>query len=71
MRISQEEIFGPVASIIPFEDEEDAIRIANGYSSTYAAEVGRDIMKYYYETDPVDEIITGEAAEISETTSGD
>ena len=48
-----------------------AIRIANGYSSTYAAEVGRDIMKYYYETDPVDEIITGEAAEISETTSGD
>ena len=29
MRVAQEEIFGPVASIIPFTDEADAIRIAN------------------------------------------
>ncbi|KFI29545.1 carnitine dehydratase [Haematobacter massiliensis] len=29
MRIAREEVFGPVLSIIPFEDEEDAIRIAN------------------------------------------
>jgi betaine-aldehyde dehydrogenase len=29
MRISQEEIFGPVTALIPFDDEEDAIRIAN------------------------------------------
>ncbi len=29
MTIAQEEIFGPVLSIIPFEDEDDAIRIAN------------------------------------------
>lgn len=29
MRISQEEIFGPVLSVIPFDDEEDAVRIAN------------------------------------------
>ena len=29
MRISQEEIFGPVLSVIPFKDEEDAVRIAN------------------------------------------
>jgi aldehyde dehydrogenase (NAD+) len=29
MRIAQEEIFGPVLVVIPFEDEEDAIRIAN------------------------------------------
>jgi aldehyde dehydrogenase (NAD+) len=28
-RIAQEEIFGPVLSLIPCEDEEDAIRIAN------------------------------------------
>ncbi|MDF8332510.1 aldehyde dehydrogenase [Novosphingobium cyanobacteriorum] len=28
-RIAQEEIFGPVLSLIPAEDEEDAIRIAN------------------------------------------
>ena len=26
-----------------------AIRIANGYSSTYAAEVGNDVMEYYYQ----------------------
>ena len=29
MTIAQEEIFGPVLSIIPFEDDDDAIRIAN------------------------------------------
>lgn len=29
MRIAREEVFGPVLSIIPFEDEEDAIAIAN------------------------------------------
>ena len=29
MTIAQEEIFGPVLSIMPYEDEEDAIRIAN------------------------------------------
>jgi aldehyde dehydrogenase (NAD+) len=29
MRIAQEEIFGPVLSIIPFEDEADAVAIAN------------------------------------------
>ncbi len=29
MRIAQEEIFGPVLSVIPFRDEEDALRIAN------------------------------------------
>ncbi|MFC3577305.1 aldehyde dehydrogenase family protein [Streptomyces yaanensis] len=30
MTIAQEEIFGPVLSILPYEDEEDALRIANG-----------------------------------------
>ena len=29
MTIAQEEIFGPVLAVIPFDDEEDAIRIAN------------------------------------------
>ncbi|MEI9928044.1 MAG: aldehyde dehydrogenase family protein [Sphingomonas sp.] len=29
MTIAREEIFGPVVTIIPYEDEEDAIRIAN------------------------------------------
>ncbi|MFV3075231.1 aldehyde dehydrogenase [Niveispirillum fermenti] len=30
MRIAQEEIFGPVAAIIPFDGEEEAVSIANG-----------------------------------------
>ncbi|MBX9812289.1 MAG: aldehyde dehydrogenase family protein, partial [Burkholderiales bacterium] len=30
MTIAQEEIFGPVLSIITYKDEEDAVRIANG-----------------------------------------
>ena len=29
MRIAQEEVFGPVLSVIPFKDEQDAIRIGN------------------------------------------
>lgn len=29
MRIAREEIFGPVASVIPFDDEADAVRLAN------------------------------------------
>ena len=33
MTIAKEEIFGPVVSVMPYENEEDAIRIAN--SSTY------------------------------------
>ncbi|MPW21026.1 aldehyde dehydrogenase family protein [Paraburkholderia sp. CNPSo 3157] len=39
MRISQEEIFGPVASVVPFDDEEDAVRIANGTAYSLAAGV--------------------------------
>jgi betaine-aldehyde dehydrogenase len=29
MKIAREEIFGPVLAVIPYEDEEDAVRIAN------------------------------------------
>jgi aldehyde dehydrogenase (NAD+) len=39
MRISQEEIFGPVLSVIPFDDEADAVRIANGTAYSLAAGV--------------------------------
>jgi acyl-CoA reductase-like NAD-dependent aldehyde dehydrogenase len=46
MRIAQEEIFGPVVSIIPCDDLEDAIEIANGIdyglsSSLYTKDVNR------------------------------
>src|SRR5207244_13512830 len=29
MKIAQEEIFGPVLAVIPFDDEEEAVRLAN------------------------------------------
>jgi len=39
MRIAQEEIFGPVAAVIPFRDDEEAIRLANGTRYGLAAGV--------------------------------
>lgn len=39
MRIAQEEIFGPVASVIPFRDEDDAILQGNDVSYGLAASV--------------------------------
>lgn len=39
MRVSQEEIFGPVATVIKFRDDDDALRIANGTVYSLAAGV--------------------------------
>ena len=44
MRIAHEEIFGPVLAIIPFEDEEDAIKIANDTPYGLAAYLQTDDM---------------------------
>jgi 5-carboxymethyl-2-hydroxymuconic-semialdehyde dehydrogenase len=46
MKIAQDEIFGPVACLIPFEDEADAVRLANdvayGLSSyVFSENIGR------------------------------
>jgi acyl-CoA reductase-like NAD-dependent aldehyde dehydrogenase len=54
MTIAQEEIFGPVLSILPYDDEDDAVRIANdtiyglhagvyGGDKEHATQVGRRI----------------------------
>src|SRR5579884_2591156 len=45
-KIAREEIFGPVASVIPFENESDAVKIANDSPYGLAAAVWtRDIFK--------------------------
>ena len=39
MRIVREEVFGPVATVVPFDDVEDAIRLANDSAYGLAASV--------------------------------
>ncbi|MES3000061.1 MAG: aldehyde dehydrogenase [Pseudomonadota bacterium] len=45
MRIAQEEVFGPVLCLIPFKDEDDAVRIANDTRFGLAAGVWTNDIK--------------------------
>ena len=48
-----------------------AVRIANGYSSSYAAEIGRDVVKYYYHLVDESSLIHNQAAELGAAIAGD
>ena len=45
--------------------------MAYGYSSSYAAEIGRDIVQIYFDPDSANELITGTAGELGDTLAGD
>ena len=58
----------------PYEDPEIAIaiRVLNGYTSDYAAQITKDVIMYYYGLAEEDEIITGTADQpLTATTTGD
>ena len=48
-----------------------AVRITYGYNSGYAAEIGRDIAKVYFNPDAAQEVITGGAADLGTGIAGD
>lgn len=57
----------------PYDNPEIAIatRIAFGYSSSFAAQTSRDIIKYYYNLADEKDILTGEANSVEGATYGD
>lgn len=57
----------------PSENPEIAVsvRIANGYNSSYTAEIGRDIVKYKYHLGDTEDIVTGSASMLGVAGAGD
>ena len=57
----------------PSENPEIAVsvRIANGYNSSYTAEIGRDIVKYKYHLGDTEDIVTGRASMLGVAGAGD
>ena len=57
----------------PSENPEIAVsvRIANGYNSSYTAEIGRDIVKYKYHLADTEDIVTGSASMLGVAGAGD
>ena len=46
-RIAQEEIFGPVACVMPFDNEEDAVRTANAPATVWRGRVDEDVFRRF------------------------
>ncbi|MBR5799630.1 MAG: penicillin-binding protein [Lachnospiraceae bacterium] len=55
----------------PYEEPEIAIatRIAFGYTSTYAAQLTKDIISYHFDLKDKEELITGTAVQMNESTA--
>ena len=53
-------------SYAPYEDPEISVtvRVANGYTSSYSAQIAKDVYAYYYGLKEEDEIITGSAGNL-------
>ena len=53
-------------SYAPYENPEISVvvRVANGYTSDYAAQIAREVYKYYYELEDKNNIITGTASQL-------
>ncbi len=56
----------------PYENPEISIttRVAFGYTSDYAAEISRDVLKYYFHLEEDDELLTGTASTPEATGGG-
>ena len=48
-----------------------AVRIANGYSSDFAAQVAHDCFQYYFGLEDEESLITGNASEATAESAGD
>lgn len=42
-----------------------AVRVANGYTSANAASIARDVISYYFKTEPDESLITGHAMQVT------
>ena len=61
-------------SYAPYEQPEISVtvRVAHGYTSDYAAQIAREVYKYYFHLEDADKIITGNATGIEQgTINGD
>lgn len=64
---------GLFVGFAPYEEPEIAmaLRITNGYSSSYAAQIGCDIVQYYFHLTDAKDLITGKASRNLTGTHGD